>query len=478
MRSDLWYDEVYSYHTASLPFDQMLHSLLIGGDTNPPLYTVLLHFWLKLGNSETHIKSLSLLFGLASIGVMFRLGKLVGGTQVAFIASFLLAVSGSTIRYSLEARPYAPFLFLTLLSTFLYLSIMKKSQAESPPSANRSIWVWYGVVTTLALYTHWFSLLLFPLHTLALLIYHSRSAKPLILHYAVAWLIILCCCLPLLPFLDDQINLQNTVGGFSWCGHPNRHSFIDLASFLAGGKNLSVVILIIFLLPFLTKRWTPSSVSVSKNHKCFFAAYVLVPVILVAGVSFSLSHYSFFVPRYFLPFIVGVHLLVAALLAQMNKKLTFLFLLIFAITPLVRTSRHWRNPERAYSLLAAELGKHSERPVLHLTPMSYYSTLYYRHEILPKQKVAWSESIGLGYVLNYNLKGAAIDADEVVEIDSGLRAWREFYVVNDPIDGDPTVKRMESRLKNEPGLLLVSEKEIGNLSLELFRVQEATVESK
>lgn len=73
MRSDLWYDEVYSYRTACLPFRQMLHSLLLGGDTNPPLYTLLLHFWLKLSHSDTHIKTLSLVFGLASIAVMYLL---------------------------------------------------------------------------------------------------------------------------------------------------------------------------------------------------------------------------------------------------------------------------------------------------------------------------------------------------------------------------------------------------------------------
>lgn len=478
MHSDLWYDEVYSYRTASMPFGQMLHSLLLGGDTNPPLYTGLLHFWLKLGDSDTHIKSLSLLFGLASIGIMFRLGKMIGGTRLAFLASFLLAVSGPAIRYSLEARPYSLFLFLTLVSTLLFLSAIKKSQDEPSQSATLRIWVWYGSVTTLAIYAHWFSLLLLPLHTLALVIY-CQISKPVVFRFVWVLLIILCCCLPLLPFLLNQITLQSAVGGFSWCGNPNLHSLLNLGFFLAGGKNLFVAMPLVFLIACLAGKRAPSpSASISKNHWWFFGAYVFVPIILVSIISFSLDHYSFFVPRYFFPSIIGVQLLVAASLLRMNKKLALLFIVIFTLSPLVKATKHWRRPEKQYSRLAVELGNHSDKVVLHLTPMSYNTTLYYSHDVTAKQKVAWSESIGMGYVLNYNLKGAAINADNLVEIDSQVKECGEFFVVLDPIDGDPTIKQVESRLKNNPSLLFISEKKIGNLSLELFSVQDAARERK
>ena len=68
MKSDLWYDEMYSYLVAGREFSSMMNILYSGADTNPPLYTLLLHYWLKLGTSDTHVKCLSLLFAIASIG--------------------------------------------------------------------------------------------------------------------------------------------------------------------------------------------------------------------------------------------------------------------------------------------------------------------------------------------------------------------------------------------------------------------------
>lgn len=470
MRSDLWYDEVYSYRTASLPFGQMLHSLLLGGDTNPPLYTLLLHFWLKLGNSDTHIKMLSLLFALASIGLMYALGRMIGDVKVAFTASLLLTVSGSAIRYSVEARPYALFLFLSLLSTVLFLKAIKKNLSASHWRSNLGGWAWYAVVTTLAIYTHWFSLLLIPLHTLGLIIY-ARCSKLAIVQYALSLLLILCCCLPLFPFLINQVTLQNTVGGFCWPSAPSLHSLIDLASFLAGDRNLLVMTMVILLITIFTRIRTSSSRGgVSKSHLLFFCGYVIAPIVLVATVSFSLAHYSFFVPRYFFPFIAGVHIVVAMALSRMNRKLTIIFVALFVLSPVVKAIKHWPKPERPYSSLAGELRCKPEYLILHLTPMSYYPALYYSHEPAPKQKVVWSEAIGLGYVLDYNLKGAALNADDLFQADAGLQTQREFYIVRDSLDVDPRMSQLENQFRSDTNYLLVSEEKIGNLTLELYRV--------
>ena len=87
MKSDLWYDEVCSYTVAGRPFCSMMHTLYLGADTNPPLYTILLHFWLKLGASDTHVKVFSLLFATASIWVVYLLAKRLFGRRVGLISS-------------------------------------------------------------------------------------------------------------------------------------------------------------------------------------------------------------------------------------------------------------------------------------------------------------------------------------------------------------------------------------------------------
>jgi hypothetical protein len=242
-----------------------------------------------------------------------------------------------------------------------------------------------------------------------------------------------------------------------------------MASFLSGGKNLLVATLVIFVIAFLTARFAPASESVSKKHVWFFSSYVVVPIILVATVSYSLAHYSFFLPRYFLPFMIGVQLLVAISLLRIKPVIALLFIVLFAVSPLIKTIKHRRHPERPYSLLATELHNHSERPVLHLTPMSYFPTLHYSRDSSQTQKVAWSEAIGWGYVIDYNVKGEALSTDNLLNVDSQISRQSEFYVVRDFIDRDPTMNEMENHLRNDANLMLISEKRIGNISLELYR---------
>src|SRR5437867_3277970 len=89
MSADLWYDEVFSLMIAQQPFGEMMHRLYLGGDTMPPLYSVLLYLWMKLGASDAHVKFLSVVFGVASIFVMYLLARRVAG-KLAGVASCLL----------------------------------------------------------------------------------------------------------------------------------------------------------------------------------------------------------------------------------------------------------------------------------------------------------------------------------------------------------------------------------------------------
>src|SRR5262249_53194732 len=152
----------------------------------------------------------------------------------------------------------------------------------------------------------------------------------------------------------------------------------------------------------------------------FFSAYALLPLVIVLLVSFSLDRYSFFVPRYFLPFIVGVQMLLAVSLSRMKWWLAMVFLVLFTLHPLSKAMKHWRLPETSYSQLTVALQHHPDRLILHLTPMSYYPTRHYAQGRLSNQRVAWSATSGPGYVLDYNLQGEALNKDDLLDIDTQL----------------------------------------------------------
>src|SRR5262249_49324510 len=231
---------------------------------------------------------------------------------------------------------------------------------------------------TLMVYTHWFGLLVLFVQASAFVAYYpcSRRALPGYLRSLVG---IGICSLPLAFFLWNQIELQNSAGGDSWPGKPGLSSLVKLASFLAGGRNLLVVVAAVLIVLRLAPRRPGGTDCATKRDTVFFAVYLLLPVAAVFVISNVLPNNSFFVQRYFLPFVISYFILFGVWLARINKRIRAVLLLAFISSPLFRTATRWRAPETPYSRMASILpqdpGKYGL--VAHLSPMSYYPLLHY-----------------------------------------------------------------------------------------------------
>jgi uncharacterized membrane protein len=79
---------------------------------HPPLYYVILHYWINLfGDTEFSTRFLSVIFGLFSIFMIYKVGTLLFNKNVGMLSSLLLALSVFHIQYSQEVRMY---LFISL----------------------------------------------------------------------------------------------------------------------------------------------------------------------------------------------------------------------------------------------------------------------------------------------------------------------------------------------------------------------------
>ena len=485
MSADLWYDEVFNLFVAQQPFAHMLHSLYLGvptgvgidpGDTNPPLYTVLLHLWMKMGSSDSHVKHLSLVFGVASIWAMWLLVRRVAGKLGGLVSCLLLAVSPLAIYYSIEARPYAMFLFFSLLSTFFFLSAIGKSDLEERNTSSSSLMpAGYLVATILAVYTHWFGLLLLPVHAVGLIVYRPASARS-VRRYFLSLMAIGCCCVPLVPFLWNQIRLQSAVGGFTWPGRPGFGSLFALALLTTGGQTLLALTAAFFLIAYLGKNNQMGEHGRRlRTGNMFFIAYVLLPVILVYAASALMAHYTFFVPRYFLPFLAGVYVLIGLAMSRIELKAALAWVLVFVLVSSFEAIRSWQPPANPYSRLASELSLRDEPGVLiaHLSPMSYYPVVHYRRNSAATDKVLWNPASGRGYLFDYNLGGKMLGQNDLVEVGTELRKYREIWIVADPVGADPETEALGEWLRNDEDLSLVSEERIGQVSLKHYRLRSA-----
>src|SRR5207248_10770349 len=112
---------------------------------NGPLYTLLLHFWLMLaGTSEAAVRLLPLIFGVATIPLMYEFGRRLGRPTLGLLGAGLLTISPFHIWHSQDAKMYTLVVFVTLLSTTLYLTALDRDRV--------GWWAAYVVVTWVALY--------------------------------------------------------------------------------------------------------------------------------------------------------------------------------------------------------------------------------------------------------------------------------------------------------------------------------------
>lgn len=114
----LWLDEWLSLESARKPLWSIIGPDAAMG-TDPPFYIAILHVWIRLmGESEGSLRSPSVIFGVLSVGMIYGVGRLLGGQWVAALAAMMLAVSPLHVKYSQDARMYTLFTLLALMAMY------------------------------------------------------------------------------------------------------------------------------------------------------------------------------------------------------------------------------------------------------------------------------------------------------------------------------------------------------------------------
>ena len=102
----LWFDEAGEYWVATAPLAHIAHFVSVGSG-DPPLFSFLLHFWMKIASNEAWLRMLSVFASLSGVAGVMVLGRRLGGFATAIAAGALAAVNPPDIRYAQEVGQYA-----------------------------------------------------------------------------------------------------------------------------------------------------------------------------------------------------------------------------------------------------------------------------------------------------------------------------------------------------------------------------------
>src|SRR4051812_16845270 len=148
-----WLDEAFTVGLLREDFPQMLR-FMTETEATPPLYYVLAWPWAHVfGVGEVGLRSFSAVIGTATVPVMFAAGKELVSRRAGLIAAALTATSPLMIWYSQEARAYALLVLFGAASLYCFARVL-----NDPTRGN---FVAFGVVSGLALLSHYLAGLLF-----------------------------------------------------------------------------------------------------------------------------------------------------------------------------------------------------------------------------------------------------------------------------------------------------------------------------
>lgn len=348
-----WIDEIYTVHLTSQDLPTLVQNLLMKSDDTPhAVYYLLVHFWvLPSGISEFSIRSLSVVIGVLSIGMMYLVGKQLFDADVGLISAFLMAISEFHIQYSQEARAYSLLVLLTLFSIYYYIRMYK---TEKP-------WLWIVIVlfNGLLFYTHTSTIFVFAAEYLHYFLYWKRH-KNTFIQWGVAQLVFLLFVIPsVFGIVGSEESVSNFTGTLAWIAAPSLKVFISTVYsyifpqnyqhswlFIALSFLVASVVFIIGVLLFNSKKardhWSIVIKDLFRNllittkidsDYMLVVLWFLCPTLLLF--IFSKIFTPLFIDRYTIGAVPAFFLLVAAAISRIRNRapiyLSLLTLLIVVI---------------------------------------------------------------------------------------------------------------------------------------------------
>lgn len=306
----LWYDETgFIAHALKDP-GFMLHSV---ANYKVP-YIVLLKIWINIfGIGAFATRILSALLGIASIFLVYQLGKKLFNTGTALIASFLLSISSFHIYHSQQVKHYSLLVFLVLLS-FIYLVDFLNRRKSGILLLNL-------LLNILIVCTHPFGLSIVAVQFLYVICVHraidEKQLKewfyfqlPLVLFLGLwAWILfvgrnnlkaILWWAQP--PVMQ---NLMDTFSTFVYGGPAYGLSSLEHVSF----PPVIVSVLMLMFCFFFVRGLVLICCQQVKSHQAFVVVWLVLPIAL--SFLFSYLFFPVYLIKNFLIFLPAFYLIVA-----------------------------------------------------------------------------------------------------------------------------------------------------------------------
>lgn len=278
-------------------------------DLHPPLYFLLLHFWIQVaGQSEFALRFPSVIGMTLALPLLFALARALLSKEAGLWAALLAAFSPFYLWYAQEARMYAWVVVLSLASVTMLLRLLKNAP-------RRRDYLIYATVTMALLYTHYSGFLLLAFEGMVYGIHRLRKQP----RQALVILGLLGVALiPLLPYAWRTLQLR---GLFGFAYRPLHLILAEGWSSFSLGLEEPVIRPLWQTAPFLVLFGIGVLMLSAPRRRQAWAiclGYLLLPVLLLYGLSFLKPNYMN--PRHLIVSSPAWELVMAQGLATLRRR--------------------------------------------------------------------------------------------------------------------------------------------------------------
>lgn len=367
LTQSLWRDEAFSVLMSEPPVSEIIR--LTAHDFNPPLYYIILHFWMKIfGNGEVAIRMLSFLFHLGLVYIVYQFAQKLKFPRLLTVYCLLFTfLNPMLIYFAFEARMYSLLALLATASMYFFFS---------------KNWLLYILCSALGLWTQPFMAFVI-LSQVVYLVLTRRLTKDHIL-YLISISLLFSPWLPTIFF-------QFSRSGPMWIWPINWTTVTTILGNLFTGyegtpgglwNQMAIISLIILFLSFLLFRHAEfSSASSSgkiENFLKLLLLWLFLPVTLVLLISYFKPIY---VNRYFI-FITVAEIFVTVIGISLLKNkfvrviLYTLYFILIAYFNIWFPPLHQKQDIRTTITEIKTLAKPSDL-LYSQTPLTFFEANYY-----------------------------------------------------------------------------------------------------
>ncbi|MFH1118582.1 MAG: glycosyltransferase family 39 protein [Bacteroidota bacterium] len=308
---DICLDEPYSIFNAQRSIAEIL-KIPAEGEPNPPLFMLLLHFWIKLFGIEAFsARFLPLLFNSLTILFLYFTGKRFFSFWTGIVASALFIFSTYHFYHGLEARTYSFFTMATAASLYFYLKYARDDK-------NRRALIGLILSNVLLVYSHYFGWFVVFSQFLTSFFY-IRNFR-MLFRFMIPPLATAIGFLPMLPVILKQFEISSRG---TWLNPPNANDYMDQLYYFLNHKEVYWVVLYVAaagllfsLFLIIKKKWKGLNTGLP-----VLLVWWLVPYTVMFFVS---SKIPMFNSRYVLFNTVGLFLFIGALVNFLYQKNRYL----------------------------------------------------------------------------------------------------------------------------------------------------------